>query len=652
MFLSSATRSFGCAARLLATGCIALVVASCGGGGGSPGNGPRGPSAPSAASVSLIFSSPEIKSDGAPGSEVTVTALVKTRENTALAAVPVQFSASSGSLAVADAVSDANGQVKAVLTTSGDRSNRTITITALASGAPATTGTINVVGTTVTAVGPTAITSGGAGEFTITVRDSANAAVSGVPVSYTSQRGNPVSVRTSGGGTAAAPLTNAQGQVVFSLTASQSGADTLTFSAQGASSAVTVGVTSSTLVVRAVNQGGATVTEANTTTSCQRLTARYEINRVPQNGSINITTSRGNVYSDASCNNLLVSSSVPVVAGDAQASYVKSDTAGIATITASIPNGPSAQTSLEFVAGLTQSATISLQADPAVIGVNSGTGTSEMSTLTAIVRDGTTNNNLVKNAVVEFSLVSDKSGGRLSNPSVVTTATNGSASVTFIAGTADTETDGVVVQARIQGTNRTATASLTVSRKSLFIRAGTGNLVETPSSTTYKKDFAVFVTDASGNPVSNVSVTAAVIPTQYRKGGYAFDSDPDTPASGWFMVAPIYLCENEDGNRNGILDAGEDFNNNGTLDPGIPLSVTSSGRTDTTGTATVSILYPRDRSNWTEVRLTIRGSASGTESTYQTTFTLPALASDFSSESVSPPGHPNPYGINPCSLAN
>jgi len=299
--------------------------------------------------------------------------------------------------------------------------------------------------------------------------------------------------------------------------------------------------------------------------------------------------------------------------------------------------------------GLTRKLHPRLQAEPAKIGANTGSGQSEKSTLTAVVRDGSTFNNLVEGVNVEFSLLTDKSGGTLSSPAVVKTEQNGAASVVFIAGTADTPKDGVVVQARVQGTAITATTALTVSKKSLFISAGTGNKIGTPSDTTYQQDYTVFVTDASGNPVPNVTITAAAIPTRYAKGYWWYDKDG---AKAWDDTI-VGICANEDVNQDGVLDPGEDANSNGRLDPGIPFSVSSSGTTDASGTAKISLLYPRDRANWTEVKLTIKGTVSGTESTYVIpNFFLPYLAEDVSNEKVDPPGRISPYGINTCNLAN
>jgi hypothetical protein len=111
-------------------------------------------------------------------------------------------------------------------------------------------------------------------------------------------------------------------------------------------------------------------------------------------------------------------------------------------------------------------------------------------------------------------------------------------------------------------------------------------------------------------------------------------------------------CPNEDVDSDGQLDAGEDVNNNGTLEPGTPVSVTPSATTDSTGTATIRVTYPRDRARWVTVRLTLRGTVAGTEATYNTTFTLPGLASDYTSQTVNPPGNPSPYGVGDCTTAN
>lgn len=619
------------------------MIVSCGGGGGSPGT-VSGTSGTGVGSVSLIFSSPELKSSGATGSEVTVTALVKNAQNNAMEGVSVMFSADSGALSGVDAKTDKNGQAKASLGTSGDRTNRTITVTVQAGGRSAS-GTVKVTETEVTVAGPSSITSGSTGDFTVTVQDSSKVAVANVPVTFSSQKGNPIAVVTSGGSSGTSAVTDINGQVVLRLTASQSGNDVLTVSSQGVTRNSSIAVSASRFTVSVVSQADPSATPLSlaTTNSCYRITSNYLTNGIPQSGTLNLTTSRGQIYSDSSCNTVLVSGTVAIANGASQAAYLRSETAGTATITGTVSGGPSAQTDVRFTVALTPSATLSLQAEPAIIG------TRQTSTLTAVVRDGTAANNLVEFAEVEFSILQDGSGGTLSNPSTVSTGSNGAAFVVYTAGSADTPANGVVVQAKIKGTSILKTTTLSISRTSLFVTAGTGNTLEAPTPTTYKQDFAVFVSDATGNPVKDVDVTASVTPLQFAKGRLIF-----TTGKGWGIdVATDSVCQNEDVNKNGILDAGEDVNLNGILEPRIPLTVSATGKTDASGMTTISILYPQDRAVWTSVTLTVRASVSGTEATYTTAeYTLPGLASHYSSETIDPPGKTSPYGTGACTQSN
>jgi hypothetical protein len=126
----------------------------------------------------------------------------------------------------------------------------------------------------------------------------------------------------------------------------------------------------------------------------------------------------------------------------------------------------------------------------------------------------------------------------------------------------------------------------------------------------------------------------------YYKGslGYAAPSGP------WQPVTRT-TCANEDVNNNGILDANEDTNTNGTLEPGIPVTVTPSVTTDANGRASISLVYPRDRVFWLDVNLTIRGQASGSESTYTSLVHLLGLSTDYATQTVTPPGVNSPYGV-------
>jgi hypothetical protein len=185
----------------------------------------------------------------------------------------------------------------------------------------------------------------------------------------------------------------------------------------------------------------------------------------------------------------------------------------------------------------------------------------------------------------------------------------------------------------------------------ISIQFGTGNLVTPYSATLYKKDYSILISDASGNPVSGASVTVSVWPIAYRKGRYRWMSYTPGAISepgSWVFDASLSNCANEDVNRNGVRDAGEDINDNGALEPGVPITVNISGVTDAAGIANISLIYPKDRANWTDVELTVRGTVVGTESVAKNAFALPGLADDYTKLQVSPPGQPSPYGVEGC----
>jgi len=140
------------------------------------------------------------------------------------------------------------------------------------------------------------------------------------------------------------------------------------------------------------------------------------------------------------------------------------------------------------------------------------------------------------------------------------------ATVSYIAGQATTGVDGVVVKAQLQGVSSSAaTVKLTVTKKSLFISAGSGNALDASDSSTYRKTYSVFVTDAAGNPVPDVIITAAAWPRYYYKGYLQYS----LAATSWLVVRTANACENEDRDRSGAFNPNNDINLNGRLDPGI-----------------------------------------------------------------------------------
>ena len=164
----------------------------------------------------------------------------------------------------------------------------------------------------------------------------------------------------------------------------------------------------------------------------------------------------------------------------------------------------------------------------------------------------------------------------------------------------------------------------------------------------------MLVTDVNGNPVSGAAVELNLFPTRYEKGFYAQFFDESGGCVGWGKVRTVnsgnafaddadQACDNEDGNRNGILDSGEDVNNNGTLEPANIADIPGTLTTDDTGFAIFDIIYAREFT-WVEVEIEARATVSGSEGFSTARFSLPGLASDFNDCEVSPPGQLSAFG--------
>jgi hypothetical protein len=632
----------------------ALLLAGCGGGGGDaqysncsltnpagcggtlPPPGPVTPPVPpdpalKVNEVNLIFSSNELPSAGLAGSEITVTALLKDSDNVAVSGAAVQFTASSGSLAVLSATSDASGKTTATLSTGGLPHNRKIQVTA-SSGRSQATGLIEVVGTHLAFTAPSYMTLGTSSNLTATLYDSAGRPVAGEPVTASARSGNGV--------TLGAAATDSRGQMPVRLDATVRGSEQITLSALGATltRALTVGGNEVLLLPRVtVGSDGAEVPSEVAVGACSPVDG----STTTGGASVTLSASRGILYSDAGCS-VPLAGALAVAGGAFPRTYIQSAYTGVTTIEASV-GGASGSTRLEFVAPLLPSARIDLQSDMAVVG------SGERSTLIAMVRDGTPANNLVKGVVVQFSILSDTSAGNLLSPFTAVTGSDGIARAVYVGGAADGIKNGTQIQARIvdaPAAGTSASTALTVNKKALSIQFGTGNSLVEVSPAVVQKDFAVFVSDSAGNPVKDVAISAAAWPTHYRKGYFTWQPDTATaPDPGFWGQQVSVTCANEDTVGKGLYENALDVNGNGSFEPGIPLSVTSSGKTDALGLVTVSVRYPRDRAQWMRVELTVNGAVAGTESMARNSFWLSGLAKDYNDRGVSPPGQSSPYGV-------
>jgi hypothetical protein len=635
---------------------MGLVLAGCGGNGTSSFAAVSSSSSGSTvvntvSSIALVTNSPQIPSNGS--TPATITAVAKNANNAIVSGATVIFSTTSGVIAPqatttggTPSITDANGEAAASLSTPGDEDNRTITVTATVGGVSASVN-VAVVGTSVSVTGPTSLIQGASGTFNVSLTDSAGAGIAGATVAVTSAKSNTLS--------SASLVTDATGHVTVSYTAANAGTDTVTATALGMSASQAVTISSESFNFTVPSPAADVALDV-----AQPLTVLWKNAGAPVAGqTVTFTTTRG-TFAGGTTTTTATTDSTGTVGTTAAPITVSSTTAGPVVITASA-TGVSAQLQLNFIA--TVPSQIDLQASPDTIQ------TAGQSTVTAIVRDA--QDNLVQGQTVDFQLT-DKTGGTLSVGTAVTNA-QGVAQTVYSATSTASASNGVQVIATVQGTTIQDSVTLTVGGQTVFLSLGTGtHISENAEQTQFSLPYTVQALDSAGNPVPGATVTFTVVslpPTgapapiatdytsassnaAYGKGEWITGGSACT-TTGWCQEITA-LCLNEDILGNGIYEASEDVNNNGKLDPGnVAGASPGSVVTDSTGSASINVVYPEDHALWVQVVLTASTSVAGTQSSTSSQFWLPILASYVTTTTSSPPGAISPYGVNPnCHISN
>lgn len=567
----------------------------------------------SAATLTLLTSSPQIPSDGS--ASATITALVRDATNNVVPGQSVAFTATSGSLVVSQpSTTDKNGVLTATLSTAGDPTNRSITVNGT-SGNASSAVTVNVVGTALALNGPTALPTGSTGKYNVVLTSAGGAGIANKPVTITSSKANGISQTP--------VFTDTTGGASFNLTANNNGVDTLTASALGIQTAVSVNVSADAFAF--------STPAANTEValgSPVSVTVNWKKNNAPvANSPVTFSTTRGTLNAGTANTN---------ASGDATVT-VSATNAGPAVVTATNTDGTSIQLDIEFVA--ITPASLDLQASPFTIATNA------QSALTATVRDAA--GNFVKNQTVNFVLT-DVTGGSLSVAQAVTNS-QGQAKTFYNASNATSAANGVRVDATVQGTAVTDFAQITVAQRQVFVSFGTGNSIEEPNQAQYRTQWAVQVTDSQGNGVSGADVQLSILSRRYWDGVRKWNGKIWETVIGTEAL-PTAGCPDEDVNHNGVLDPGEDLNANGKIEAGniatvVPDTGTAStATTDKNGFALFWVYYPQQYAYWLEVSLTAKLTVQGTEFSETTVFVPDGVSTDFSQETVTPPGIVSPFG--------
>jgi hypothetical protein len=568
------------------------------------------------ASIEVLASSP---SAATAGDLVQLRAFVKDSNNRALPSVAVSFSASTGTLSSVSSSTDTAGVATANFSAGADKSNREALIT-VSAGTVTSELMLPVSGTRLTLSGPSSLILGSTADFDIVVSDSKGNVVPGVAIAATSSLGNALTA-------SAGSSTNTSGQVRFTYLASNAGTDDLQFSGAGASVSPTPAMVVSGEDFAFISPAPSAAVSVNTP---QAVQVRLRRGGVPQAGQvINFAATGGDLSSPVATTN---------AEGIAQVTLT-SASAGPLTVQASVP-GTATSTTLPLIMVATQPSRLVLQVSPTALAPNIGTSTANQVQVVARVTDP--DGNPVLGKTVNFTRVTDPSGGNLLQASATTDA-SGQATVAYRSGSESTANNGVVLRATVAGSSPEVfgEASLTVSQTALFIALGTGNVINNLDPQTYKKDWVVYVTDSNGVPVNGVSLTVKAIPTQYLTGRLSWQEPV------WAYSAPISQCENEDANENGILDAGEDSNGDGVLWPGNVISVSPGLVQTSDGRATISLTYAESYAPWVRLKLTVSATVSGTESKTNAEFIVIGSSADFTDEKVPPSGVVSPFGLSP-----
>lgn len=638
---------------------------------------------PEADSIRLFASSQQIASSGAQ--TIELSAIAKDVNNNLLEGVTINFAANSGALAKVSVdgsessnVTGPDGKVAMILSTEDEPSNRTILVT-VTSGDITDSLEIDVVGTTLTLTGSSALALNDETSYIVNVLDSDGNGVAKTEVTI-SLGGGDAGIELP---TPAAVITDAEGQATIQATGISGGTNSIVVTALGASASQSVSVQADSFLFTSFSNGVDVVNPSNTPIvpdvalepQVASVTLTWQRDGSPvSNVPVTFTTTRGVLSADLASTNENGEVTVTLTAnnaGKAIVTFVGKDTVGGNII--ELTN----QLGFEFFADT--AATIRAQASPNSIGPNQQT-----STISVVVNDS--NGNLVKNKKIKFVL-EDISGGSIF-PATAVTDSSGSASTVYTSNSTSAK-NAVSITAVVEDTpSITGVATLTVADRELFISLGTGNAIAELGSTDYIKEYSVFVTDAESNAIENVELTVSAIPENYYKGlwvpvydGADFVLWHALGEGSTNLPVPNYSfskteCSNEDVNFNGILDTedinnndildpGEDVNLNGILDtedfngddeltPGNIVSISGSLVTDEDGRSVIEVTYPQSYGQWLDVKLIVSGKVTGTEDSTQAIFTLPVFVEDINDEDVTPPaqgiGLVGPFGLsNVCS---
>ncbi|MFC5500430.1 hypothetical protein ACFPOE_23005 [Caenimonas terrae] len=653
-----------------------------------PGN-----TANAVADFALLTDKTSIANTGTDTAVLTVVAVDSNRNVVAGATVSVAAGANAIFTPNGTNVTNASGIFTGTISAGSDKTLRTIPITVTVNGivktttldvtfpvVPTTPSTPGGTTTTTTPVIPVAdmvlfldkstINNSGSdkAQLTVIALDVNRNVVSGAAVAVTTDQ-NSVFIPTGGN------TTNAQGTYTGNVS----------IGADKSNRVITLSVTINGIVRR---------------TSVQVIGSKLTVQAQPSTLAPGQAGTISTVLQDSSLNpvagtTITLSGSLPGVSGltavtdfsgQAKFSFTAPGTTGTFTIGAAGSGVTAASVQVQVVtAGVIPDAVIpagvvpSLSASPNVLQVNAVGSTANRSTLRFLFVDGS--GNPVTNVRVRFD---DLTTGIAAVGSSITSGTqtlvtdnSGVVTAQYIAGQNSSPTNGVTIQACYNFTDpvpplpcpaaNSVKATLTVAGAALAVSIGDDNLL-TPSNGTYIKKFAITVADSAGRAVANAPVDISLDLTHYGKSQTwgrgtlstvptSLTADATIAASGTATV--FYWCQNEDTNRNGVVDPSEnrdnsvDANGQPTLQPRrsdmiISYDDPTVTTTNASGILIIRVQYSQRYGGWLAYKVRVTANVAGSQGMAERPFVTDVLAADVTNGSFLTPA----YGVNNCTTAN
>ena len=282
-----------------------------------------------------------------------------------------------------------------------------------------------------------------------------------------------------------------------------------------------------------------------------------------------------------------------------------------------------------------------LQSNASVIPLSSG-GSLNSTTLKATVL--TTSNQVVGNAPVVFTILNPTGGGESISPVIAFTDETGVAATILSSGSLSSGSDGVKIKAAIVGNSSiNDSVKIVIGGMVGSISIGVGTEVQDVNSTTYSLPMSILVSDANGNSVPGAVVSLGAWPARYRTGSWGPNAVIDNEGKVQILDPPCRAFitgnfENEDLNKNLLLDESEDLNHDGKLTPpnSAAGNLPSTLVTDASGVANFNLVYLKMNGMWIETELAATTIVHGTETLSSVSFNLPVAVADVCHLSASP----------------